>query len=124
MKKLLRLALLAAFSTLVLYPGAYIILVDTREPSVSEDGDPVYRSSYPLLSAPSVRWKGPLDLYFQKADAASRVFLPMDRIWRQLRGLPPSEIGDGGKFWLEYFDNKAEYGRLRSRNGAPGSERL
>jgi|GEM_PF-5013128 len=122
MKKYLRLVLLLALSILLFYPGAYIILVDTREPSLSADGEPVYRSSFPWLGAPSVRWKGPLDLYFQRAGAANRVFLPVDRIWRRVRGLPPPVIGDRGRFWLEYFDHKAEYGRMRSGDRMPGSK--
>jgi len=120
MKKLQRRTLLLALFILPLYPGAYIILVDTGEPSLSAEGDPVYRSSYPWLVAPSVRWRGPMDLFFQRAGIANRVFLPVDKVWRRVRGLPPSVIGESGKFWLEYFDRKAEYGRIRGGNKTLG----
>ncbi len=106
--------LLRILTVVLFYVVAYTILVDTREPSLSAEREPVYRSSFPWLGAPSIRWKGPLDLYFQETGPANRVFLPIDRLWRRIAGLPPAKIVDHASFWLVYLHNKAEYGRMKS----------
>jgi hypothetical protein len=87
MKSRFKKITIALLAVVGLYIGGYFTLMSVHMKAVDKDGEPKYSSGF-IFSATTNDCNGIINL---KVCWANRFFLPIDSLWRQMRGLPPSE---------------------------------
>ena len=105
------------------YLLAYAMFVDMHEPSIGEDGEPYFRSSFRKLTYLS-RGTWNISVYFPHAGPANWIFLPVDQIWRSLKHMPRSAIDPSDDYWAEYSEYKiaiGEWERPEANAEQPGA---
>lgn len=77
---------------LATYVVAYFLLMRTNAPAIGADGRPVFSSGF-IFARPQ-RIQGDLSVFGPRVTYANYVFLPIDHLWRTVRGLMPSRWDD------------------------------
>lgn len=110
-----------SLSLVAVYVLAYAMFVEMHDPSIGDDAEPYFRSSFPKLTSKS-RGNWNISLYFSQAGLANWIFLPADQIWRSLNHKPRSIIDPSEDYWDEYFEYKIAIGSFeRPKAGRPGA---
>jgi len=94
------------------YLLAYVRFVDMHNPSLGEDGEPYFRSSFPMLTY-TTRGNWNITMIFSHAGPANWIFLPIDQIWRSVKHMPRSIIDPSEDYWKEYIEYKYATGEFK-----------
>jgi len=75
----------------------YFVLMRTNAPAIGPDGKPVFASGF-ILARPQ-RFQGCLSIFGPSVSWANYVFLPIDQLWRHVRGVTPSRWNEEAEVW-------------------------
>jgi hypothetical protein len=106
----------AILIVLAAYVAGYFVLMRTNAPAIGPDGKAVFASGF-IFARPQ-RIQGDLSIFGPSVSWANYVFLPIDLLWRLVRGLTPSRWNEEVEMQRWRSDHTSE-GIRRPADGSP-----